>query len=48
MVRRWGQSPYDLANRKFKQITMAGADMAAGSKFPQNVALRIYVSYIHP
>ena len=34
--------------REFKQIATAGVGTAAGSKFPQNVTLHIYVCYVHP
>ena len=34
--------------REFKQIATAGADTAAGSKFSQNEALRMYVGCIQP
>ena len=40
--------PEGSINREFKQIATAGADTAAGSKFPQNVILRMCVGCIQP
>ena len=35
-------------NREFKQIATAGADTAAGSKFPKNETLRMHAGCIQP